>query len=70
MQSRDEVQGQQNKTGATKRIYEAGHRVGKLVGQLDIMLIEEATSDGGGAIEMGDIICREERCKEIADQAT
>lgn len=55
-QTRDEVQNKQNHTAQDERIGESRDGVGKLVSQLNIVVVEPATGNLGGAIEMRDVV--------------
>ena len=68
-QSRNQVHQEQNNTSPAKGISEARNGVGKLVGELDVVLVEPAARDGGRAVERGYVVCGEEAGHEVADYA-
>ena len=50
-------------------VAQAGHAVGDLVAELDVVVVEPATRDLGRAVEAGDARLREEAGEDVADDA-
>jgi hypothetical protein len=68
MQSRNEVEKQQNQAGTQKGICKTCCRIRKLVDELHVMTVKPTASNFGGAIQVCDIIGSEETGKKVTDQ--
>jgi hypothetical protein len=55
-QSRNEVHQEEDDAGPEEGVREAGHAVGELVGELDVMAVEPAARDDGQAVEVGYVV--------------
>ncbi len=55
-EARDQVHDEEDETGATKAVGEAGDGVGELVGELHPVVVEPAAGDFGETVEVGDVI--------------
>lgn len=54
--TRDQVHEEQDDAGDDERVREAGNAVGKLVAELDVVLVDPAAGDLGGAVEVSNVI--------------
>lgn len=69
-QSGDQVHDEEDETGAEEGVGEAGAGVGDLVAELDPVPVEPAAGDGGHAVEVRYVVCREEAGEDIPDEAS
>lgn len=55
-QARDEVQDEADEAGHDKGVGKPSDRIGELVAELDVVLVDPATVNGGGAVKSGDVV--------------
>lgn len=55
-QTRDKVHQEEDDTSHDKGVRESGDTVGKLVTELDVIVVQPASGDNGSAVEMGNVI--------------
>ena len=52
----NEVDGKENDARAEERVRKTTDGVGQLVGKLDVVLVEPASGDGGGAVKVSNVV--------------
>jgi len=67
-EARDQVHDEEDDAGAAERVDAARDRVRQLVAQLDPVVVEPAAGDLGEAVEVRDVVGREEGREDVADQ--
>lgn len=65
----DQVHHEEDDAGQDEAVRHAGHGVGKLVAQLNPVVVQPAAGDRAEAVEMRDVVGCEEGGQDVADEA-
>jgi hypothetical protein len=70
LQTRDQVEQEENEAGSAKRVDASGHGISELVAELHPVVVDPAAGDLREAVQMSYVICGEEGSQDVADETT